>query len=189
MTDRSGFGEITLLLKAAADGDRDSENRVFALLYDELHRLAHLQLGRHGSKREIDTTELIHEAYVKISKNQVGDWVGQGHFLCLAARAMRQILVDSARQKMRLKRGAGAHQKTLRDHHAVVVHQIDRVLAVDQALTKMADIDPRMTSVVECKYFAGFTEEETATALGMSERTVRRLWTQAKIQLRKDLGG
>jgi RNA polymerase sigma factor (TIGR02999 family) len=189
MTERPVTGEITVLLRAAADGDRDSENRVFELLYDELHRLAHLQLNRHGPGRALDTTELIHEAYVKISKRQVENWAGQGHFLCLAARAMRQILVDHAREQTRLKRGGGAHNKTLRNDHAAVDHQIDQVLAVDQALTAITDLDPRMTAVVECKYFAGFTEGETATALGLSERTIRRLWVQAKTQLRKELEG
>ncbi len=179
---------ITLLLEEAARGNRQSEDRVFELLYDDLRRLARRQLVRQGNRRSLDTTELVHEAYIKISKNQVENWTGRGHFLCLAARAMRQILVDHAREKLRLKRGGGAARKTLKDHHAMVNHQIDQVLAVDQALTKISGTDPRLTSIVECKYFAGFTEEETASALGISERTVRRLWSQAKTALRKELG-
>ena len=186
---RNDLAEITLLLEEAARGNRSAEDRVFELLYQELRRLARSQLGRQGKRRSLDTTELVHEAYIKISKNQVDNWAGRRHFLCLAARAMRQILVDHARENLRLKRGGDAARMTLEDRHAVVDQQIDQVLAIDQALSRMSAHDPRMTSVVECKYFAGFTEQETATALEISGRTVRRLWSQAKTKLQRELAG
>jgi len=175
-----------MLLHAAADGDEEASSRVYALLYDELHRLARRQLARSG-RQSLETTDLVHEAYVKISSQSGRRLADRGHFLCLAARAMRQILVDHARRKLRLKRGAGARRQTLGEEHGVIVEHIDQVLAVDQALKKIGSEDARLTSVVECKYFAGFTEPETAEALGLSERTVRRLWQRARSELRAEL--
>ena len=178
---------ITVLLRAAAQGDQEAGDRVFTLLYDQLRSLARRQLHRQG-RQTLNTTELVHEAYVKISGSPARDFADRGHFLCLAAGAMRHILVDHAREKLRLKRGGGARQETLDERHAVFFQHLDQVLAVDQALERLGREDSRLSGVVECKYFAGYTEPETAEALGVSERTVRRLWQQARTELRGELG-
>lgn len=175
-----------MLLHAAAQGDEDASSRVYSLLYDELRHVARRQLYSQG-RESLETTDLVHEAYVKISGNTGFEINDRGHFLCLAARAMRQILVDHARKKHRQKRGGNAHRKTLKEDSAVVIEHIDKILAVDEALKKIGNDDSRLTSIVECKYFAGFTEPETAEALGLSERTVRRLWQRARSELRAEL--
>lgn len=178
--------EITVLLHAAALGDEDASGKVYSLLYDELHRLARRQLYRQG-RQSLETTDLVHEAYLKIAGSGGLDYTDRGHFLCLAARAMRQILVDHARKKGRQKRGGGALHETLQDEKAFVREHIEQVLAVDQALKRVGGGDSRLTSIVECKYFAGYTEVETAEALGLSERTVRRLWQRARHELKAQL--
>ena len=182
-TSEGNLGKVTLLLRAAAEGDKNSEAQVFDILYDQLRSLARRQLNRHG-RQTLDTHDLVHEAYVKIAGNQPQDIADRGHFLCLSARAMRQILVDHARSKIRQKRGSGAHKETLKDDHVRVNMHFERVLAVDQALARLGRNDSRLASIVECKFFAGFTEVETANALGLSERSVRRLWQHARSELR-----
>lgn len=182
-----GSENITELLRVSARGDEIARDQVYGLLYSDLQVLARRQL-RGRDRRSLDTSDLVHEAYVKIAGGRDRDFADRGHFLCLAARAMRQILVDHARENQRLKRGAGARRKTLSEDHAVFYQHLDRVLAVDQALVRLSSGDSRLSAVVECKYFAGFTEPETAEALGVSERTVRRLWQQARTELRATLG-
>ncbi|MEN8162796.1 MAG: ECF-type sigma factor [Acidobacteriota bacterium] len=185
-TSEGDLKSVTLLLRAAAEGDKDSEAQVFDILYDELRDLARRQLRRHG-RQTLDTHDLVHEAYLKIGRYQALDIADRVHYLCLSARAMRQVLVDHARKKLRQKRGSGGHQETLKDNHAKVTMHFERVLAVDQALSQLGRNDSRLPSIVECKYFAGYTETETADALGLSERTVRRLWQHARRELRAAL--
>lgn len=176
---------LTAMLRAAASGDGDAAEAAYAAVYQELRSLARRQLRRRPGA--LDATELVHEAYLKISQGQSEEIADRGHFLCLAARVMRQVLVDEARTRMRLKRGGGAEAQTLDESHAVGEAHAERVLAVDQALGRLADDDPRLPVVVECKFFAGLTEPEAAEAMGVSERTVRRLWNRARELLRDQL--
>lgn len=178
--------DLTMLLRAASAGDAEAGERAYAELYDQLRGLARSQLRRQGSIT-LHTVDLVHEAYVKISGNKGVEWVDRSHFLCLAARAMRQILVDHARQKRRIKRGGDAVRLSLEERDAISEQHLDRVLAVDQALDRLGESDQRLASVVECKYFAGFTEPETALAMQISERTVRRLWQTARRHLQEAL--
>jgi RNA polymerase sigma factor (TIGR02999 family) len=175
---------LTELLHAAAEGDSEAASRLYEALYDDLRRLARRQLS--GRRNEtLDTIGLVNEAYLKLAGGST--FKDRGHFLCTAARAMRQIVVDHARAKRREKRGGGAIRTTLDDHHATLERQIDQVLSVDQALARLTAEKPRLTQVVECRYFAGLTEPETAQALEVSERTVRRLWAEARDHLRQQL--
>lgn len=175
---------LTDLLHAAAAGDGDAAARLYEALYEDLRRLARRQLvGRRD--QTLDTVGLVNEAYLKLAG--AASFKDRGHFLCTAARAMRQIVVDHARAKQREKRGGGAVRTTLDEHHATLERQIEQVLSVDQALTRLSAEKPRLTQVVECRYFAGLTEPETAQALDVSERTVRRLWAEARDHLRQQL--
>lgn len=176
--------DVTLLLNAAAAGDARAADALYSLLYDDLRRLARRQLGwrRDGT---LDSIGVVNEAYLKL----VGadDFADRGHFLRVAARAMRQVVVDAARGRGREKRGGERHRETLDEHHAVIDGQVEEALAVDQALRRLGEVDERLRQVVECRYFAGMTEPETAEAMGVSERTVRRLWQEARDRLRREL--
>ena len=176
--------DLTLLLRAAACGDNQAADALYGVLYDDLRRLARRQLGRQRDGT-LDTVGVVNEAYLKlVGANGFAD---RGHFFRLAARAMRQVVVDAARGRGRDKRGGGRARETLDEHHAVLDRQLDEVLAVNQALDRLEEADERLRRVVECRYFAGMTEPETAEALGVSERTVRRLWHEARARLRREL--
>ncbi len=174
-------GELTLLLRAASAGDEPALNRLVALLYVDLRRLAHRVQSAHG--HTLDTTSLVHECYLRFldrGKIQVND---RSHFFCLAARVMRQLLCDYARERLADKRGGGAAHVELRDDDAVERKEASHWLAVDQALERLSEIHPRQAQVVECRFFAGLTEQETAEALDLSLRSVQRDWQAARAWL------
>ncbi|TVQ36154.1 MAG: sigma-70 family RNA polymerase sigma factor [Wenzhouxiangella sp.] len=171
-------GELTLLLRAASDGDEPALNRLVALLYVDLRRLARRVHGGHG--QTLDTTSLVHECYLRFLDRgsiQVND---RSHFFALAARVMRQLLCDYARERLADKRGGGATHFDLRDDDAVERREASEWLAVNQALESLAENRPRQAQVVECRYFAGLTEQETAEALSLSLRSVQRDWQAAR---------
>jgi RNA polymerase sigma factor (TIGR02999 family) len=151
-------------------------------VYDELRRLAHLQRRRLAPGQTLDTTALVHEAYLKLSARP-GGWNDDNHFFSSAALAMRQILVDYARQRTSLKRGGGEVVAHLEEGRAAD-HQALQMLALDLALKDLAAVDERLVRVVECRVFAGYSEEETARALATSLRTVQRDWMRARAWLR-----
>lgn len=187
MTDADSSGEITRLLQAHHAGDRESFDQLVPLVYDRLRRIARGQLARGGRGRTLDTTSLVHEAYVQLVDETGVDWQDRGHFYAISARAMRRIVVDYARQRTAQKRGGGKPDLTLEPGLIGVEQQAELVLAVDQALERLADFNERLARVVECRYFAGMTEQETAEALDSSLRTVQRDWLRAKAWLRKEL--
>ncbi len=150
-------------------------------VYDELRRLAHLQRKRLAPGRTLETTALVHEAYLKLSARP--GWNDENHFYSSAARAMRQILVDYARQRTSLKRGGGEAVSALEEGKAAD-HQAVQMLALDLALRDLAAVDERLVRVVECRVFAGYSEEETARVLSTSLRTVQRDWGRARAWLR-----
>ena len=176
-------GEVTHLLRAAREGDAGAIDRVVPLVYEDLRRLARRQLRRVFGAQSVRPTELVHEAYVKLSAGDV-DAVDRGHFLSIAARAMRQVLVDEARHHRAAKRGGGWKQATLSGHHWVVDVDVEELLTLNDALD---ELDPRQRQVVECRFFGGMEESEIAEALGVNERTVRRDWVKARAWLYRAL--
>lgn len=156
-------------------------------LYPELHRLARMQLRRLRPGQTLNTTALVHEAYVKLMGS--AGFADRGHFLAASARAMRHILVNAARDRLADKRGGGAaliplDEVQVADERA----HCNEVLAVGQALERLRELDERLCRVVECRFYAGMTEEETAVALNVSDRTVRRDWLRARAWLKSDMG-
>lgn len=171
-------GEITGLLLAWRDGDRSAFDRLFPLVYDAMRRIAHRQLGREQSGHTLDTTGLVHEGYLKLVDQTRAQWEDRAHFFAVAARAMRRILIDHARRHRAAKRDG--EQVSLDGVTLLADERAAMLVALDDALTELGDIDERLGRVVECRFFGGLTEEETAHALGVTARTVRRDWVKAK---------
>lgn len=171
---------VTGLLLAWRAGKPDASNQLFPLVYDELRRIAHGQLGRERDGHTLDTSALVHEAYLKLVDQTRVQWVDRSHFLAVATQAMRRILVDYARRYSSDKRGNTPRQVSLTDATLVVEERADLLLALDEALITLAKVDERLSRVVECRFFGGLTEEETAAVLGITARTVRRDWIKAK---------
>ena len=180
--------DITTQLHAWQAGDPSARERLFPLVYDELRRIAHRQLQRERPGHTLDTTALVHEAYLRLAGATSQGFADRAHFFAMAATAMRRILVDYARRYRTEKRGTAPRRVSLTDTMLVAEERADTLLAVDEALVELARIDPRLSRVVECRFFAGLTEEETAETLGVTSRTVRRDWTKARGWLLRALG-
>lgn len=178
---------ITGLLLAWRAGEATALDQLFPLVYGELRRIAHGQLARERADHTLETTALVHESYLKLVDQTRVEWVDRAHFFAVAAQAMRRILVDYARRYHAVKRGAAPLRVSLTDANLVAEDRADFLLALDEALTELASLDERLSRVVECRFFAGLTEEETAEVLGVSARTVRRDWTKAKGWLHRAL--
>ena len=178
-------GEITVLLDAAHGGDRGAMDRVLATLYQELHSMARRQLaGQHG--HTLDATALVHEAYLKLIGRGTGaaQFDDRAHFFAYAASAMRSVIVDYARQRLAQKRGGDLHRVTELPENLEGGLSLDEdMLGLDTALTRLSSVDPRLTQVVELRYFAGLSELEIAALLQRSERSVRRDWQKARMFL------
>ena len=184
----SARGEITRLLAAYDDGDERAIARLFELVYRDLRRIARGQRVRMGGSRALETTELVHEAYLKLVDAERLPSDSRGHFLAVAARAMRQILVDQARARAAAKRGGGEAPLPLEEERiGGGGGGGEDVLALNEALAALAARNERLVKVVECRYFAGLTEAETALALSISTRTVQRDWLKARAWLKVEL--
>jgi RNA polymerase sigma factor (TIGR02999 family) len=177
-------GEVTHLLRAARNGDASAIDRIIPLVYEDLRRLARRQLGRGFGPQTVRPTELVHEAYVKLSIGGAEAAVDRAHFLAIAARAMRQVLVDEARHHHAAKRGGGWKRATLSGSHWVSDLDVDELLTLNDALQ---ELDPRQRQVVECRFFGGMEDSEIAEALGVTDRTVRRDWVKARAWLYRAL--
>jgi RNA polymerase sigma factor (TIGR02999 family) len=175
---------ITRMLKDWRDGKREALDRLLPYVYNELHRQASRYLRRERSDHTLQTTALIHEAYLKLIDQREVEWQNRAHFFAVAAQAMRRILVDYARERKRKKRGGDDVKLQLDEALNISTGErsIDLV-ALDEALTRLAAFDERQAKVVELRYFSGMTEEETAEVLGTSPATVRRDWNMAKAWL------
>lgn len=173
--------DITGLLLALRGGDRTAFDRLFPAVYDELRGIAHRQLGRERTDHTLGTTGLVHEAYLKLVDQTRAQWEDRAHFYAVAASAMRRILVGYARRHRAVKRRGT--RVTLEDATVVADERAEVLLALDEALERLADVDARLGRVVECRFFGGLTEDETAEALGVTARTVRRDWVKAKAWL------
>jgi RNA polymerase sigma factor (TIGR02999 family) len=183
----TGSGDVTALLRLAEDGDAEALDRVFPLVYHELQRIARAQLGRERAGHTLQATALVNEAYLKLVQRPPRGTSDRGHFLGVAARAMRQVLVDHARAWSANKRGGGAVPVTLNEELAGVGSEPEDILALDQALDRLDALDERLRRVVELRYFAGLQDDEIAEALGVTRRTVQRDWVKARAWLHREL--
>jgi RNA polymerase sigma-70 factor (ECF subfamily) len=179
--------EVSLLLLAWGDGDQAALDKLIPLVYEELHRLAHRYISRESPGNTIQTTGLAHEAYLRLVDVKNVRWHDRAHFFAVAARMMRRILVDLARARNNLKHGGGAQQVSL-DRVSVASPERDAAMvALDEALQRLAALNPRQSQVVELRYFGGLTEEQVAQAVKVSPRTVRSDWRLARIWLYREL--
>ena len=179
--------EITGLLIAHRDGDQQAFEQLVPLVYEDLRVIARSQLSRLRPGRTLNTTALVHEAYLKLvdqTRVRIND---RGHFFAIAARAMRHIIIDYARRRTASKRGGGITPIPLDSVQIGVLEEIEGLLQIDEALGKLSRLNDRLTRVFECRFFAGLTEQETADALDLPLRTVQRDWMKGKAWLRQEL--
>lgn len=181
-------GEVTRLLEAWRGGDASAFDRLLPIVYDDLRRIARAHARRLKPGHTLDTTGLVHEAYLRLVGHGGAGWESRQHFLSVCARAMRQIAVDAARRRAAAKRGGPAGAVTFDEEITPAPDRPERLLALDEALARLAAHSDRMVKIVECRYFAGLTEEETAEATGVALRTVQREWLRARAWLREELG-
>ncbi|MFQ5571986.1 MAG: sigma-70 family RNA polymerase sigma factor [Rhodothermales bacterium] len=181
--------QITQLLIDVSEGSQRALDALMPLVYEELQRLAHHHLKQERPDHTLNTTALVHEAYLKLVDQRQVQWQNRAHFFALASLAMRRILVNYARHRNRIKRGGGAIKLSLDDGLAVMSEErAEEIVALDEALTRLIGINERAARVVECRFFGGLTIEETATALGIAPMTVKRDWRLAKTWLRREVG-
>lgn len=179
--------DVTELLLAYREGDKEAFDRLMPLVYDDLRRIAHRQLGGRRMDQILDTTSLVHESYLKMVDQTRVNWQDRNHFLAISARAMRQVIISYARKRNAAKRGGGEKAITLDEGRIAIDDQAEWLLALDQALERMGAKNERLARIVECRFFAGLSEEETAAALDVSVRTVQRDWMRAKAWLQEEL--
>ena len=180
--------EITALLMAWSEGDETALHRLAPLIHSELHRLARHYMRQERPGHLLQTTALVNEAYLRLIDWKNVRWQNRAHFFGVAAQMMRRILVDFARERQNLKRGGGALRVSLGEAASFVHHNNDLV-ALDEALTALAKVDPRKVRVVEMRFFAGLSVEEVANVLKVSKETVMRDWRLAKVWLLRELAG
>jgi RNA polymerase sigma factor (TIGR02999 family) len=179
--------EVTQLLLEARGGGPEALERLFPIVYDRLHQIAHAHLLRGGAGQTINTTALVHEAYLKLFDAERIEWQDRAHFLSLASRAIRQILIDYARKHRAAKRGGRLRKVDLDAVQIAVAERADTLVLLDEALAALAALDARLAQVVELKFFGGLTEEEIARVIGVTDRTVRRDWIKARGWLHQQL--
>jgi RNA polymerase sigma factor (TIGR02999 family) len=177
----------TALLRAARGGDRDALDGLFSEVYGQLKELARGQRRSWGGDYTLNTTALAHEAYLKLIKQDEAEWQDRAHFMCVASKAMRHILVNYAERRRAQKRGGGEEAASLDDSNPIAPQAAAEILELHGALDRLAQISERPVRVVECRFFAGLTIRETAAALGVSRATVERDWTAASAWLRQEL--
>jgi RNA polymerase sigma factor (TIGR02999 family) len=171
---------VTELLVAARDGDQSALGNVFPLIYEELRRLAQRQLRLEPTGHTLSPTALVHEAYIRLIDQSRVQWNGRAHFMAIAATAMRRILIDRARSHRSQKRGGLLARVPIESVELASEDRAELLLALDEALARLKELDERQAQVVECRFFGGMTEEETAEALGIGLRTAKRDWAKAR---------
>lgn len=181
-------GQVTQLLQELGKGDPRALDRLYPLVYEELRRAAQRALRAERAEHTLQPTELVHEVFLKFAGSGPGELQDRAHFVAVAARAMRQVLVDHARRRNAAKRGGDLVRTTLGDSAFVSGPlSAEELIALDDALDRLEAYDPRLRQVVEMRYFAGIAEREIAAALGITERTVQRDWVKARAWLHKEL--
>ncbi|HUE85941.1 MAG TPA: ECF-type sigma factor [Vicinamibacterales bacterium] len=186
MADEDAISDALLAYRQGIPGGFD---RLVTLVYDDLRRIARRQLGRVRPGHTINTTGLVHEAYLKMVDPSRVSLQDRAHFFAVAARAMRQILVDHARRRGRRKRGGDPKPTTFDEAMTPIAADAERILLLHDALDRLTAVDARLTQVVECRFFAGYSEDETAEILGVSSRTIRRDWLRARAWLHELMYG
>jgi RNA polymerase sigma factor (TIGR02999 family) len=184
--DRRSSKDVTQLLHALRAGDRRALDELLPRVYGELREIARRQLAREHGARTLEATALVHEAYGKLLGGEV-EWQDRAHFLAVAARAMRQVLVDAARERQAAKRGGGWERVSFSGVEPGLEMPVEELLALDAALDRLDALDPRLRQVVELRFFAGMSSAETAGALDVTERTVQRDWIKARAWLYKEI--
>jgi len=179
--------DVTGLLRAAEGGDPDALDRLFTVLYGELRAIAHRQLQGAPAERTLSTTALVHEAYLKLSRGAGWSAKDRSHFFSIAGRAMRMILVDAARSRTRQRRGSGRRPLDLENVEIPVEERAAEIVALDDALGRLGQVDGELAQLVEWRFFAGLSVEEIAAMTGRSERTVKRHWQAARAFLYQEL--
>lgn len=179
--------EVTRLLAAINQGDPEALDTLLPLIYEELRRLARYYMRGQPDNHTLQTTALIHEAYLKLAAQPDKQWQNRTHFFAVAAQAMRHVLVDYARSKGAIKHGGQAQKVELEEAAFVSTGRASEIVALDEALTALASFDPRKSQVVELRYFGGLSIEETAEVLQVSPETVKRDWRLAKLWLAREL--
>jgi len=182
-------GDITETLLALRGGDREALNRLVPLVYERLRAMAHARLAGRDAGASLNTTELVHEAYLRLVDQSRAEWNDRAHFFAVAATAMRQIMVDRARRRVADKRGGGVRPGLLNDAALGTEARTEEILALDQALTQLSSLSPRMVKLVELRFFAGLSIQETAEVLEIDPRTLNRDWRAARALLYHALTG
>ena len=179
--------EVTQLLIAYGQGDRQALDRLLPVVYSELHGIAARQMRHERADHTLNATALVHEVYLKLMDQNQVSWQNRAHFYAIAARAMRQVLISYARKHNAEKRGGGAPNTLLDGKEIALGERADELIALDEALTRLAGFDERLAQVVEYRFFGGLTIEETASVLDVSSMTVKRDWNKAKAWLYREL--
>ena len=178
--------DVTVLLREWSEGSQQALTDLLPIIYDELRRVAHQYLHREHTDQTLQTTALVHEAYLKLIDQRSVNWQNRAHFFAIAAQAMRRILIDNARRRTAGKRGKG-EKISLEDVATVSTQKPQSLLALDEALRELEKIDPQQSRIIELRYFGGLTIEEAATAMDISPATVKREWAMARAWLYKAL--
>lgn len=184
---QTGPGDVTQLLFQLKTGNKSAEERLIPLVYQELRRIASARLRNESRHHSLQPTALVHEAYLRLTKLEQIDWQSRSHFFAVSATIMRRILVDHARSNLTKKRGEGGIFISLIDAMAPASQPEPEILALNEALNKLAKLDERQSKIVELRFFAGMSEEEAGEVLGVSARTVKRDWRIAKAWLYAEL--
>jgi RNA polymerase sigma factor (TIGR02999 family) len=185
----SGSGDVTVLLSAWREGDQRALERLIPIVYGDLRRIAARYMRSENDGHTLQATALVHEAYLRLTRERDRTWENRAHFFGVAAQIMRNLLVDHARAAARAKRGGGVVEIQLDAAIELSTVDLEDVLALDEALQRLAQLDQRASRIVELRYFVGLTTEEIAEVIGASEKTVKREWATAKAWLRAELRG
>lgn len=183
------MSDVTRILNAIEQGDPKAASELLPLVYQELRRIAAHKMAGESAGHTLQATALVHEVWLRLVSSREQSWQNRAHFFGAAAEAMRRILVDHARRKLSLKRGAGAERAELDESLLVLTAPPDELLAVHEALDTLAREDPQAAELVKLRYFVGMTMQEAAAALGLAPRTAERLWTYARVRLHKEVRG
>jgi RNA polymerase sigma factor (TIGR02999 family) len=189
MAQMSGSGEVTALLAAWRAGNQEALHKLIPLVYGDLRSIAAQYMRSEASGHTLQTTALVHEAYLRLTREGERTWENRAHFFGVAAQIMRNLLVDHARAAARVKRGGGTVEVQLDVSSELTTVDPEDLLALDDALRRLADLDARASRIVELRYFVGLTHGEIAEVMNTSERTVKREWSTAKAWLRGELRG
>lgn len=181
------FSEITQILQSWNDGDQEAKERLLPFVYDELKRQARILMSRERSNHTLQPTALVHEAFIRLSKQSGVEWKNRSHFYGIASRLMRQILVDHARLHAAEKRGSNPIHFSVDDLQIPVEGRAESILIVDEVLDRLAEMDEQQAKIVEMRFFGGMSNAEIAEAVDISERTVGREWQSARLWLYREL--